>query len=67
MVHARHPQRVITLHPFEADNHILQGVVERVPHVQHAGDIGRRDDNGKCGRVAFILSVKILIFQPVIV
>src|SRR5262249_12067318 len=29
----------------EAGEHVLEGVVERMPHMQRAGDVGRRDDD----------------------
>ena len=40
---ARLPQRVKPAHPVPADQDILQRVVEGMPHVQAAGDVGRRD------------------------
>ena len=40
------PQGVATLHAPPADQGVLQRVVEGMPHVQHAGDIGRRDGDG---------------------
>ena len=47
MVHARLPQHVLAAHALEADEDVLQRVVERVTHVQRAGDVGRRDDDGE--------------------
>ncbi len=44
---AGHPERVITLHPFETNDDVLQRVIERVAQVQRAGDVGRRDDDGE--------------------
>ena len=41
------PQRVIPFHPVPAHQNILQRVVEGMAHVQAAGDIRRRDHNGK--------------------
>ena len=46
VVGARHPAGVLALHARPADEHVLNGVVEHVPHVQHARHIGRRDDHG---------------------
>src|SRR5262249_6382986 len=43
MVGARHPERVVPLHAPPANEDLLKRVVERVPHVQRAGD-GRRWD-----------------------
>ena len=45
MVGARLPQHVLAAHPLEPAQHVLQRVVERVAHVQRAGDVGRRDDD----------------------
>ena len=45
VVGAGHPQRVPPGHPPVADQHILDGVVERVAHVEAAGDVRRRDDH----------------------
>ena len=42
MVHARLPERVAPGLAAIAGEHVLQRVVERMPHVQAAGDVGRR-------------------------
>ena len=47
MVHARLPQHVLAAHALEADQDVLQRVVERVAHMQRAGDVRRRDDDGE--------------------
>jgi len=67
VVHSRHPQGVVSLHSLEADDNVLEGIVERMAHVQHSGHIGRRNDNGKRGRFGFVLCGKKLILQPVVV
>ena len=46
MVRARLPQGLEPAHPVIADQHVLQRVVERMPHVQHARDVRRRDHDG---------------------
>ena len=39
-------QRVVeALHPLQADEDVLQRVVQRMAQVQRAGDVGRRDDD----------------------
>ena len=43
MIGAGLPQRVAPLHPVIAGQDILQGIVERMAHMQAARDIGRRD------------------------
>ena len=45
MVGARLPEHVLAAHALEAAEHVLQRVVERVPHMQRAGDVRRRDDD----------------------
>ena len=42
VVGAADPERVAALHAPQADDHVLHRAVERVPHVQGAGDVGRR-------------------------
>ena len=45
VVGAGQPQRRLAAHALEADQHVLQGVVQRVADVQRAGDVRRRDDD----------------------
>src|SRR5690606_18084351 len=45
VIHAGQPQRLVPLHPPPADQRVLDGVVQRVAHVQRAGHVGRRDDD----------------------
>ena len=47
VVGAGQPQRRLAAHALEADQHVLQGVVQRVADVQRAGDVRRRDDDGE--------------------
>ena len=47
MIHPRLPQHVAAAHALEAGEHVLQRVVERVTHMQRAGHVGRRDDDGE--------------------
>ena len=51
VVGAQDPAGLIPLHAGTADAGVLDGVVERMAHVEHAGDVGRRDDD----RVAIVL------------
>jgi len=39
------PQHVLAAHALEAAQDVLQGIVERMAHVQQAGHVGRRDDD----------------------
>ena len=43
VVGSRHPQRDPSLHPPPTDEHVLDRVVEAVPHVKDRGDVRRRD------------------------
>src|SRR6187551_3285449 len=47
MIGAGLPQHVAAAHALEADEHILQRVVKGVPHMERAGDVRRRNDNGE--------------------
>ena len=42
VVGARHPERVLALHPVVAHQRVHDGVLEGVAHVQRARDVGRR-------------------------
>ena len=42
VVGSRKPERVPAAHPLEANEDVLDGVVEAVPHVQDRGHVGRR-------------------------
>ncbi len=46
MVGSQNPTRGTPLHARVTYARVLDGVVERVAHMQHAGDIGRRNNNG---------------------
>jgi hypothetical protein len=39
------PQHILAAHALEADQDVLDGVVERVPDMQRARDVGWRDDD----------------------
>ena len=45
VIGARLPQDVFAAHALEATQDVLQCIVQRVAHMQRAGDIGRRDDD----------------------
>jgi hypothetical protein len=46
VVHTGLPEHVLAQHALVADQDVLQRVVERVPHMQRAGDVRRRDHDG---------------------
>ncbi len=64
MVGAGHPQHFMPGHPLPAHQDILQGIVEGMPHVQHAGDVGRRDDDRIAGLGRVLVGVEITVFLP---
>ena len=45
VIRAGLPKHVLAAHPLEAAENVLQGRVERVAHVQGAGDVRRRNDD----------------------
>ena len=53
MVRARLPQRIAPLHAPPADQHILQGIIQRMADMQAAGHIRRRDHDGEGAGWAF--------------
>ena len=46
VVGARHPQSLVALHALGADQDILKGLVERMAHMELAGYVRRRDNDG---------------------
>jgi hypothetical protein len=46
VVGARQPQRVVAAHAVVARQRVHDGLVERVPHVQRARHVGRRQLDG---------------------
>src|SRR5262249_55561008 len=63
VVGPRHPFGVKPLHPPPADEHILEGVVERVAHVQGPGHIRWRDDD-RIRRPPVRLAVAVVLLGP---
>ena len=47
VISSRQPQSVIAKHPPVPRHNVLHGVIQRMPHVQNAGHIGRRNHDGK--------------------
>mgnify|MGYP003693838417 CR=1 FL=1 len=53
------PQRVVAAHPVVADQHVHQRLLERVAHVQRAGDVRRRQlDAERPARLARSVGLK---------
>ena len=64
MVGAQDPARRIAAHARVADIGVLDRVVERVPHMQHARDVWRRDDDRAVAlalRAGIVLAVEPLV------
>jgi len=47
MVGSRLPEGIDALHPVIAGERVHQGLIEAVPHVQRAGDVGRRQQDAE--------------------
>ena len=67
VVGAGHPQGGVALHPLLPDQDVLHGVVHRVAHVQLAGDVGGRHDDGIGLFVRVGLGVEIAALLPELV
>ena len=66
VVGAHQPAGVLAQHAVVARQHVLDGVVERVAHVQHARDVGRRDDDGVRRPLGVGLGVEEMLVEPVL-
>ena len=60
------PQSVDAAHSLPARHDVLQGVVERMAHVQGAGDVGRRDGHGKGFAVTRFVGVRQTVLVPIL-
>ena len=67
VVAAGQPQRLVALHPLEAGQNILQRAVQRVSHVELAGDVGRRHDDGKGLLIGIRLRLEAVAVHPQLV
>jgi hypothetical protein len=64
VVGAGHPESIVTLHSPPADQYILECVIECVPHVERAGHIRRRDDDGVRFARGVRIAMEIAAFFP---
>ena len=56
------PERVEAAHPVQADQHVLERPVQRVPHVQRTRDVRRRHgDHVRRGRIVGVRAVEALL------
>ena len=67
VVGAGHPQGCVPLHPLGADEHVLHGVIQRMTHVQLAGDVRRRHHDGVGFLVGVCFRVEVAAVQPELV
>ncbi len=66
VVGAHQPAGVLAQHAVVPREHVLDGAVEGVPHVQVAGDVGRRDDDGVRPPVRIGLGVEEVLAEPLV-
>ena len=67
VVAAGQPQCLVALHPLKAGQDVLQGAVQGVAHVQLAGDVGGRHDDGKRLLVRVRLRLEAVAVHPKLV
>ena len=67
MIHARQPERLVALHAPAPGHGVHQGVLGRVPHVQLAGDVRRRQHDRERRLVARRVSGEIAPLDPPLV
>lgn len=67
VVHTGLVQRLEALHPLAADERVDQRVLEGVPQVQGAGDVGRRDDDGVRRLLAVLVGLEVAALHPALV
>ena len=66
MVGTRHPAGVLAFHAGAAHQNILNGIIKHVSHVEHAGDVGGRDDDG-VRLTAIGFRTEQFVVQPILV
>ncbi len=67
VVHAGQPQRLVTLHAAAANQGVHERVLERVAHVQLAGDVRRWDHDAKGRLVARRVGGEVATLDPLLV
>ena len=65
VIHAGLPENLFAEHTVIANQNILQRVVQRVSHMQNAGNVRRRNDNGKSLLVLAHVGLEIAAVFPV--
>jgi len=64
VVGARDPQRGLAEHAVIAGEDVLDGVVERVPQVERAGDVRRRNDHREGLARALLVAAEVSALPP---
>ena len=64
VIRARHPQGLVALHPFLADEDVLERVVQGVAQVQRAGHVRRRNDDRVGLAIGVRLAVEVALLFP---
>ena len=64
VVGAGHPEDVAAAHSLPAAEDILQGIVERMPHVQRPGYVRRGNHDAVCLRARLRLGMKVAMLLP---
>ncbi len=64
MIGARHPERLEPRHPLVPGEDVLQRVVQRMAHVQHAGHVRRRNNYRKFGPGRGFIRMEKPVFPP---
>ena len=67
VVGAGDPEGIEPFHPVITDEDVLQGIVERVPHVELPGDVWGRDDDRVRGLRLVRFCVEVLVLLPEVV
>jgi hypothetical protein len=58
VVHTRKPQRAITAHALVPRHDIHDRMLQRVAHVQRAGNVWRRNDDGENWRARILIDLR---------
>ena len=67
VIGAGEPEGGVALHPFEAHDDVLEGLVQRVTHVEFSGDVGRRDYHREGGLAVVHLRGEVALLAPEVV